>query len=65
MGKRLILSLRNQPCGKETTPWLDEHRERFAKAAKAASQELKGKNLKGANKVRAFNALVSEKLKNS
>lgn len=58
----LEIVLRNQPRGREATPWLEPYRERFAKAAREASVELKGTKLKGADKVKLFNNLVREKL---
>lgn len=63
MGSHLRLILKNQATGREATPWLDSYRERFGKAAKEAAKELKDSPLKGADKVRAINARISEKLK--
>jgi hypothetical protein len=63
LGKHLKLILKNQATGREATPWLDSYRERFGKAAKEAALELKDSPLKGAEKVRAINHLISEKLK--
>ena len=61
--KQLKLILKNQATGKEATPWLEPYRERFGKAAREAAQEIKGLPLKGTDKVRAINRLISEKLK--
>lgn len=61
--KELQLVIRNQPKGREATPWLDPHRKRFAQAAHEAKKELEGTKLKGADKVQAFNRLVAEKLR--
>ena len=60
--KELRLSLRNQPVGKESTPWLDEHRQKFSQAAKEAAREMQDTPLRGAKRVRAFNQRVREKL---
>ena len=63
MGRTLKIILREQATGRDATPWLESYRERFGKAAKEAAQEIKGLPLKGADKVRAINRLISEKLK--
>lgn len=63
MSKQLKIILKNQPVGRDATPWLEPQREKFAKAAKEAAQELKDSRLKGAAKVRAFNSRMREKLK--
>lgn len=57
----LKLILKEQPDDPHTPAQVNQ-RERFARAAKEAKEELKGKKLKGAAKVRAFNQLISEKL---
>jgi len=62
MPKELKLILKQQPIGREETPWLEPQREKFARAAKEAAQELKDSRLKGAAKVRSFNARMSQKL---
>lgn len=59
----LQIVIRNQRKGREATPWLDFYRERFAKAAKEAAEEMKGTKLRGSNKVVKFNQLIKEKLK--
>ena len=63
MGKKLKLILKEQPVGREETPWLEPQREKFARVAKEVAQELKDSPLKGAARVRAFNARVSQRLK--
>jgi len=63
MAKVLKIILREQPIGREETPWLDPQREKFARIAKEVAQELKDSKLRGAAKVRAFNARMSEKLR--
>jgi len=63
MGKKLKLIIKEQPVGREETSWLEPQREKFAQAAKEVAQELKDSKLKGAARVRAFNARMSQKLK--
>jgi len=63
MSKQLKIILKRQPTGREETPWLDPQRERFARAAKEVAKELKDSGLKGAARVRTFNARMSQKLK--
>ena len=63
MAKVPKIILKNQPVGREATPWLDLYRERFARAARETAEELKDSPLKGADKVRAINRRISEKLK--
>lgn len=63
MPKKLKLILKQQPTGREETPWLEPYREKFAKAAKEVVAELKDTKLKGAAKVRAMNARMSQKLR--
>ena len=58
----LVISIRKSRKGKPT-PWLDEYRDRFKKAAKEAAAELKDTELRGAARVMRFNSLVSQKLK--
>jgi hypothetical protein len=62
MPKELRLYLRNQTVGRESTPWLEPYREAFKKAAGEAALEINPK-LRGARKVMALNALISQKLK--
>ena len=63
MAKELKLILREQPVGREETPWLEPQREKFTRVAKEVAQEFKDSKLKGAAKIRAFNARMSQKLK--
>lgn len=63
MSKKLIIILKNQPTGREETPWLEPYRDKFAKAAREVATELKDTKLKGADKVRAINARMSQKLR--
>jgi hypothetical protein len=62
MGKQLQLILKEQPVGRESTPWLDDQRERFAEAARSCSKKFKDSKLKGAAKVRAMNEFMREEL---
>jgi len=64
MHKEFKLILKEQPIGLEPTPKQSAQRERFAQAAKEAAGEMKDTKLKGAARVRAFNARVSQRLKN-
>ena len=63
MSKQLKLILRETPTGLEPTQKQSAQRKRFAQAAKEVAQEMKGTTLKGAARVKAFNAGVSERLK--
>ena len=63
MPKELKIILKEQPVGRESTPWLDPQREKFAQVAKEVAQEMKGTKLRGAARVKAFNARISERLK--
>ena len=63
MSKELRLSLRNQPVGKEETPWLNGQRARFTKATQEASLEMKDTKLRHTARILKMNALVSEKLR--
>jgi len=62
MSKELKLILRETPVGLPPTPRQAAQREKFAKAAKEVAGEMKGTNLKGAARVRAFNARISQRL---
>jgi hypothetical protein len=64
MSHELRLSLRNQPVGKEETPWLEGQRARFAKAAHEVAIEMKDSKLRHTARVLKMNALVSAKLRN-
>ncbi len=63
MPKELKLILRETPIGLPPTPKQAAQRERFAQVAKEVAQEMKGTKLRGAARVRAFNARISERLK--
>ncbi len=63
MAKELQLILKNQPIGREATPWLDPQREKFAQVAKEMKEAFKDSKLKGAVKIRAMNTWMSERLK--
>jgi len=57
------LILKEQPVGREETPWLDPQREKFAQVAKECKEAFKVSKLRGADKVRAMNAWMSERLR--
>jgi len=63
MPKELKLILRETPVGRESTPWLDLQREKFAEVARECKEAFKNSKLKGAAKIRAMNAWMSERLK--
>ena len=63
MPKELKLILKEQPVGRESTPWLDSQREKFARVAKECKEAFKISPLRGAARVRAMNAWMSERLK--
>ena len=63
MSKELKLILKEQPVGRESTPWLDPQRKKFAQVAKECKEAFKDSKLRGADKVRAMNAWMSEHLK--
>lgn len=63
MAKEIRIIIRNTPTGADSTPWLNSHRERFKQAAKEVAAEMKNSKLKGANRIRVFNARISERLK--
>ncbi|MBA7701808.1 hypothetical protein ES703_110554 [subsurface metagenome] len=63
MPKQLKLILRETTTGLKPTQKQAAQRERFAQAAKDVAQEMKGTKLKGAARVKAFNAGVSRRLK--
>lgn len=63
MSKELKLILRETPVGVPPTPKQAAQRERFARAAKEVAGEMRGTKLKGADRVRTFNAGVSQRLK--
>ncbi len=63
MSKELKLILKEQPVGRESTPWLDPQRKKFAQVAKECKEAFKDSKLRGADKVRAMNRWMSEHLK--
>lgn len=63
MSKQLQIILKQQPTGREATPWLEPQREKFTRVAREVAEEMKDTKLKGAARVRAFNARISQKLK--
>jgi len=63
MPKELKLILRETPVGLTPTPKQSAQREKFARAARAVAEEMKGTKLKGTARVRAFNTGVSQYLK--
>jgi len=63
MPKELKLILKEQPVGKEETPWLDPQREKFARVARECKEAFKDSKLRGAAKIRKMNAWMSERLK--
>ena len=63
MPKELKIILRETPIGLPPTPKQSTQREKFAQATKEVAVEMRDTKLKGAVKVRAFNAKVSQKLK--
>ncbi|MBA7533272.1 hypothetical protein ES705_25507 [subsurface metagenome] len=63
MPKELKLILRETPLGRESTPWLDPQREKFARVARECKEAFKDSKLRGAAKIRSMNAWMSERLK--
>jgi len=63
MAKVLKLTLKEQPVGREETPWLDPQRAKFARIAGECKEAFKDSKLRGAAKVRAMNGWMSERLK--
>lgn len=63
MRKELKLILRETPIGVPPTPGQAAQREKFAQVVKEVAEEMKGTKLRGAARVRAFNARVGQKLK--
>lgn len=63
MTKELKLILKEQPVGREETPWLDPQREKFARVARECKEAFKDSNLQGAAKIFAMNRFMSERLK--
>ena len=63
MRKELKLILRETPVGVAPTPRQEDQRDKFAQVVKEVAGEMKGTKLRGAARVRAFNARVGQKLK--
>lgn len=63
MSRTLKIILRETPTGRKATPWLEPQREKLARVAREVSEEMTDSKLRGAARVRAFNARVSQKLK--
>lgn len=63
MSKELKIILKEQPVGREATPWLEPQREKFSRIARDCKEAFKGSKLRGADKVRAMNRWMSEHLK--
>jgi len=63
MPKQLKLILRETPTGLKPTQKQAAQREQFSRAAKEVALEMKGTTLKGAARVKAFNASISQRLK--
>ena len=63
MSKELKLILKEQLVGREETPWLDPQREKFAQVVKECKEAFKDSRLRGAAKIIAMNAWMSERLK--
>jgi len=63
MAKEFKLILKDQPVGREETHWLDPQREKFSNVARECSQAFRHSKLRGAAKIRAMNAWMSERLK--
>jgi len=63
MSKEFKIILKEQPVGREETPWLDPQREKFAQVAKECKEAFKDSKLRGADKVRAMNRWMAERLR--
>ena len=63
MGKQLKLVLKEQPVGRENTPWLEGQRQKFAEAAHRCGEKFKDSKLRGAAKVRAMNDFMRQELR--
>jgi len=63
MPKELKIILRETPIGLQPTPRQSTQRERFAQVAKDCKEVFKDSKLRGADKVRAMNRWMSERLK--
>jgi len=63
MPKVLKLILRETPVGVPPTPKQSAQREKFARVAGECKEAFEGSRLRGADRVRAMNAWMSERLK--
>ena len=63
MSKELRLILRETPIGLEATPKQVIQRDKFAQVARECKETFKDSKLKGAAKIIAMNAWMSERLK--
>ena len=63
MPKELKLILKEQPVGREETPWLEPQREKFTRVARECKEAFKDSKLKGAAKITAMNAWMSKRLR--
>jgi len=63
MPKVLKLTLKEQPVGREETPWLEPQREKFAQVAGECKEAFKDSKLRGAAKIQAMNQFMSDRLK--
>lgn len=63
MSKELKLILRETPIGLPPTPKQSAQRGKFAGVVREVTEEMKDTKLRGAAKVRAFNARISQRLK--
>ena len=63
MPKELRLILKEQPVGRGSTPWLEPQRDKFTQVAKECKEAFKESKLRGADRVRAMNRWMSERLK--
>lgn len=63
MSRELKIILRETTTGREATPWLDPHREKFTRVATECKEEFRDSKLKGAAKIRAMNAFMSQRLR--
>ena len=63
MTKELKLVLRETTTGREATPWLDPQREKFTRVAGECKEFFKDSKLKGAARVTAMNAWMSQHLR--
>jgi len=63
MSRELKLILRETPTGRESTPWLDPQRQKFARVARECHEEFKDSKLRGEAKIRAMNQFMSRRLR--